>query len=200
MDIVTKREQEKETVSLMVRLYCRKKHHSKTLCPDCAALDAYARSRSDRCPFMETKTFCSNCKVHCYKPDMREKIREVMRFSGPRMLFYHPIMAIRHVMESRKEKMLTAFCFARSSEKLDRWFRSTKLYEEILKDFVAGKGMTKKTKIRIMVTVTLLMSIGFVVMGLRGIVSGCVVLGLVWVFHIVYFVFGVRTYQEEPAA
>ena len=104
MDIVTKREREKETVSLMVRLYCRKKHHSKTLCPDCAALDAYARNRSDRCPFMETKTFCSNCKVHCYKPDMREKIREVMRFSGPRMLFYHPIMAIRHVMESRKEK------------------------------------------------------------------------------------------------
>ena len=96
--------------------------------------------------------------------------------------------------------MLTAFCFARSSEKLDHWFRSTKLYEENLKDFVAGKGMTKKTKIRIMVTVTLLMSIGFVVMGLRGIVSGCVVLGLVWVFHIAYFVFGVRTYQEEPAA
>lgn len=96
--------------------------------------------------------------------------------------------------------MLTAFCFARSSEKLDRWFRSTRLYEENLKDFVAGKGMTKKTKIRIMVTVTLLMSIGFVVMGLRGIVSGCVVLGHVWVFHIAYFVFGVRTYQEEPAA
>lgn len=96
--------------------------------------------------------------------------------------------------------MLTAFCFARSSEKLDRWFRSTKLYEENLKDFVAGKGMTKKTKIRIMVTVTLLMSIGFVVMGLRGIVSGCIILGLVWVFHIAYFVFGVRTYQEEPAA
>lgn len=96
--------------------------------------------------------------------------------------------------------MLTAFCFARSSEKLDRWFRSTRLYEENLKDFVAGKGMTKKTKIRIMVTVTLLMSIGFVVMGLRGIVSGCVVLGLVWVSHIVYFVFGVKTYQEEPAA
>ena len=96
--------------------------------------------------------------------------------------------------------MLTAFCFARSSEKLDRWFRSTRLYEENLKDFVAGKGMTKKTKIRIMVTVTLLMSIGFVVMGLRGIVSGCIILGLVWVFHIVYFVFGVRTYPEEPAA
>ena len=93
--------------------------------------------------------------------------------------------------------MLAAFCFARSSEKLDRWFRSTKLYEENLKDFVAGKGMTRKTKIRIMVTVTLLMSIGFVVMGLRGIVSGCIVLACVWVFHIVYFVFGVKTYCQE---
>jgi hypothetical protein len=53
---------------------------------------------------MESKTFCSNCKVHCYKPEMREKIREVMRFSGPRMIFHHPITAIRHVMESKKEQ------------------------------------------------------------------------------------------------
>ena len=104
MNVQTKREREKETVSLMIAIYCRKKHSSKTLCPDCAALDAYARKRSDKCPFMETKTFCSNCKVHCYKPDMREKIREVMRFSGPRMIFHHPVMAIRHVMESKKEK------------------------------------------------------------------------------------------------
>ena len=104
MDVQTKREREKETVSLMIRLYCRKKHGGKELCPDCAALDTYARLRSDKCPFMETKTFCSNCKVHCYKKDMREKIREVMHFSGPRMIFHHPIMAIRHVMESKKEK------------------------------------------------------------------------------------------------
>ncbi|MGN0478669.1 MAG: nitrous oxide-stimulated promoter family protein, partial [Hominenteromicrobium sp.] len=60
--------------------------------------------RSDCCPFMETKTFCSNCKVHCYKPEMREKIREVMRFSGPRMIFRHPVTAIRHVIETKKEK------------------------------------------------------------------------------------------------
>ena len=60
--------------------------------------------RSDKCPFMETKTFCSNCKVHCYKPVMWEKIREVMRFSGPRMLFSHPVMAVSHVIESKKEK------------------------------------------------------------------------------------------------
>ena len=104
MDVQSKREREKETVSLMISIYCRKKHGSKTLCPDCAALDTYARQRSDKCPFMETKTFCSNCKVHCYKPDMREKIREVMRFSGPRMIFHHPVMAIRHVIESKKEK------------------------------------------------------------------------------------------------
>ena len=104
MNVQTKREREKDTVSLMIAIYCRKKHGGKKLCPDCAALDAYARLRSDKCPFMETKTFCSNCKVHCYKPDMREKIRAVMRFSGPRMIFHHPVMAIRHVIESKKEK------------------------------------------------------------------------------------------------
>ncbi|MDD6142109.1 MAG: nitrous oxide-stimulated promoter family protein [bacterium] len=104
MNLQTKREREKKTVSLMIRLYCRKKHGGKQLCADCAALDAYARSRSDSCPFMETKTFCSNCTVHCYRPDMREEIRKVMRFSGPRMMLYHPVMAIRHVVSSRMEK------------------------------------------------------------------------------------------------
>ena len=103
--IESKREREKRTVSLMIRIYCKKKHGTrKGLCPECEALDAYARMRSDKCPFMETKTFCSNCKEHCYKADMREKIRAVMRFSGPRMIFSHPIMAIRHVTESKKEK------------------------------------------------------------------------------------------------
>ena len=104
MDIQTKREREKKTVSLMIALYCRKKHGGRTLCSDCAALNAYARQRSDVCPFMETKTFCSDCRIHCYKSDMREKIREVMRFSGPRMIFHHPVMAIRHVIVSKKEK------------------------------------------------------------------------------------------------
>ena len=104
MDVQTKRQREKETVSLMIRLYCHKKHGCKELCPECAALDAYARQRSDKCPFMETKTFCSNCKVHCYKKDMREKILEVIRFSGPRMIFHHPVMALRHVIETKKEK------------------------------------------------------------------------------------------------
>lgn len=103
--IESKREREKKMVSQMIALYCRKNHGTKdTLCPECAALNLYARQRSDKCPFMETKTFCSNCKVHCYKPEMREKIRMVMRFSGPRMIFYHPVAAIRHMIETKKEK------------------------------------------------------------------------------------------------
>ena len=104
MDVQTKREREKALVSQMIALYCRKKHGGKALCPDCAALDSYARQRSDQCPFMETKTFCSNCRVHCYRPEMRERIRAVMRFSGPRMIFHHPVIALRHVIETRREK------------------------------------------------------------------------------------------------
>ena len=92
--------------------------------------------------------------------------------------------------------MMAAFCFARSSEKLDRWFKSTKLYEDNLKDFVSGRGMTIKAKVRIMITVTLLMSIGFVMMGLKGVVAGCIVLSVVWLFHIIYFVFGIKTLVE----
>ena len=101
----SKREYEKEIVSQMIALYCKKQHRAQGgLCRDCTALRDYACQRSDKCPFMETKTFCSNCKVHCYKPEMREKIRTVMRFSGPRMIFHHPVMAVRHVIETKKEK------------------------------------------------------------------------------------------------
>ena len=73
--------------------------------------------------------------------------------------------------------MLAAFSFARSSQKLHHWFVGTKLYQDNLADFVAGKGMTKKAKVRIMVTVTLLMSVGFIMMGLKGIVTGWDVYG-----------------------
>lgn len=103
--IENKREYEKEIVSQMIALYCKKQHKTKHgLCQACQELDAYAKQRSDKCPFMETKTFCSNCKVHCYKPEMRERIRAVMRFSGPRMIFYHPVTAVRHLIETKKEK------------------------------------------------------------------------------------------------
>lgn len=91
--------------------------------------------------------------------------------------------------------LLAAFCFARSSERLDGWFKGTKLYKENLESFVQGKGMTKKTKVRIMVTVTLLMSIGFVMM--HAVPVGRIVLGGVWVFHILYFAFGVKTIPAD---
>lgn len=103
--IENKCEYEKEVVSQMIAIFCKKKHKTNgTLCKECRELDTYAKQRSDKCPFMETKTFCSNCKVHCYKPEMREKIKAVMRFSGPRMIFYHPVTAVRHLIETKKEK------------------------------------------------------------------------------------------------
>ncbi len=104
----SKREKEKRIVGEMIKLYCKKNHKTKEdLCSECLALREYAYTRSDKCPFMETKTFCSNCKVHCYKPEMREKIRQVMRFSGPRMIFYHPFMAVDHLIQTKKEKRRT---------------------------------------------------------------------------------------------
>ncbi|MGN0151352.1 MAG: nitrous oxide-stimulated promoter family protein [Wujia sp.] len=102
-----KREKEQLVVSEMIALYCRKKHGARykgELCPDCRELCTYACARSKHCPFMDEKTFCVNCRVHCYKTDMRESIREVMRFSGPRMIFYHPGMALWHLICSKREK------------------------------------------------------------------------------------------------
>ncbi len=97
--IEKKREEEKKVVSLMISLYCKKKHkHRGGLCSVCAELDEYARKRAQSCPFMETKTFCSKCKVHCYTPKMRDEIIAVMKFSGPRMLMHHPVMAVKHLI------------------------------------------------------------------------------------------------------
>ena len=103
--IEEKREREKKVVTEMIKLYCHGNHHTKKeVCQECQELIDYACLRSDKCPFMENKTFCSNCKVHCYKPDKREQIRKVMRYSGPRIIFKHPVMATRHLIESKKEK------------------------------------------------------------------------------------------------
>lgn len=91
--------------------------------------------------------------------------------------------------------MLAAFCFAKSSEKLHNWFVSTKLYKKNLESFVQGKGMTVKTKIRIMITVTILMSIGFIMM--HAVLVGRIILGFVWLFHVLYFIFGIKTLKVE---
>ena len=91
--------------------------------------------------------------------------------------------------------MLAAFCFAKSSERLHSWFISTKLYKNNLESFAAGRGMTWKTKIKIMTLVTVTMSVGFVMMG--SVPIGRIILAGVWVFHIFLFLFGIKTLRAD---
>lgn len=98
---------ERQLIPVMIKKYCRARHNSAELCEDCRALTEYALFRLEKCPFKVNKKFCSFCKVHCYKPDMREKIKDVMRYSGPRMIFSHPVFAFSHVFQmiSYKRKL-----------------------------------------------------------------------------------------------
>ena len=91
--------------------------------------------------------------------------------------------------------LLAAYCFARSSERLHRWFVGTRLYKENLESFVAGRGMPRRTKLRIMTLVSLTMAIGFAMMG--RVPVGRVILGIVWAGHVLYFIFGIRTLPEQ---
>lgn len=95
---------ETKTVAVMIGLYCRAQHGGDRLCTDCSELLAYANERLEGCPFQEGKTTCAKCPVHCFKPAMRDKIRAVMRYSGPRMLRSHPILAMRHFMDRSRKK------------------------------------------------------------------------------------------------
>lgn len=94
--------------------------------------------------------------------------------------------------------LLAAFCFGKSSKRLHTWSIGTKLYKDNLETYVQGKGMTRKTKVRIMVTITVLMSIGFIMM--HQVPVGRVVLACVWIFHLIYFLFGVKTLREPVEA
>lgn len=93
--------------------------------------------------------------------------------------------------------LVTVFCFAKSSQKLHDWFVSTKMYKKHLESFVKKKGMTVRTKATIMTSVTLLMGFGFTMMMLKAIYIPCIILAVVWIFHIIYFVFGVKTIKSE---
>ncbi len=95
--------------------------------------------------------------------------------------------------------MLATISFAKGSDKLHRWFVGTKLYKNNLESYVAGQGMTKKTKLRIMITVTALMSFGFFMMFKKALYAPCIILGGIWLFHILYFTFGVKTYIPKKA-
>jgi hypothetical protein len=96
--------QEMKTIKAMILLYCKKKHQSASLCNDCKALYYYAQQRLRRCPFQEKKPNCGQCVIHCYNKGMREKVVEVMRFAGPRMIVHYPLMALRHIKDQIKYK------------------------------------------------------------------------------------------------
>ena len=91
-------DKEKRILAVMIKIYCRKKHRSQELCEECRALLSYALNRLDHCRDGENKGFCNQCSSHCYNKVNQAKIRKVMGFSGPRLIFYHPIMVIRHLL------------------------------------------------------------------------------------------------------
>lgn len=104
-----RRAREKTTISQMIAMHCAGNHLLEarierafcgdSVCPACAKLDEYAILRTDRCRKMDVKTSCEECGNHCYAPEMRERIRAAMRYSGPRMIVKHPIAAIRHLLK-----------------------------------------------------------------------------------------------------
>ena len=96
---------QKSTIRLMIGMYCSANHrdkastyHGDKLCGDCGRLLEYALTRLDRCPHGESKPSCRQCKIHCYRSAEREEMRSVMRYAGPRMMFTHPIAAVRHII------------------------------------------------------------------------------------------------------
>ena len=99
----SRRTRELKTIEVMVRMYCRDHHGtSGALCAECGPLMDYAARRLERCVFGDDKPTCANCTVHCYSRDMRERVRDVMRYAGPRMLPRHPWLGIAHLIDGRR--------------------------------------------------------------------------------------------------
>jgi len=97
-------EREKATLQMMLKIYCKEHHHSvKALCSECQELSDYALNRLASCQFGEGKPTCGKCTVHCYKLVMRKKIIDIMRYAGPKMLFVHPMVAIRHLIDGLRK-------------------------------------------------------------------------------------------------
>ena len=89
-------EEEKTTIGNMVHIYC-KANHNGALCDECKSLLEYAHKRLETCKFGDNKPNCKKCAIHCYQPIMRDRIQQVMRYAGPRMIWHHPIAAIRYL-------------------------------------------------------------------------------------------------------
>ena len=94
---------EKDLIRWMISFYCKENHHStKNICFDCEDLLKYAQERIEKCPHGENKPVCSQCEIHCYRKDKREKIKEVMRFSGPAVMRYKPLAGISYMLKKYK--------------------------------------------------------------------------------------------------
>jgi len=92
-------EREWQTIQTMIRIYCRDHHQKEELCRECQSLQDYASVRLDRCQFGSEKPTCAKCPVHCYQKARREQVRVVMRYAGPRMLWEHPLLSLRHWLD-----------------------------------------------------------------------------------------------------
>lgn len=178
---------------------------------------------------MTEKKFCSSCKIHCYREEERKKIREVMKFSGPRMLIYHPLLVIKHSVQSNKLAhilsmrkilwiilglislflgvlgailpllpafpffLLAAFSFTKGSKRLDKWFRESRIYNKHIDAYSRGEGLTKLTKVKVLLMITFLMGFGFIMMLRKGLIVPCTILFFIWLFHLYYFIKKVKT-------
>jgi len=93
-------QRERDTIEAMIVIYCRGVHRRRAaLCEPCSEVLAYAEQRLDKCLFPGTKPTCAGCPVHCYRPDMRARVKEIMRYAGPRMIYRHPWLALRHYLD-----------------------------------------------------------------------------------------------------
>ncbi len=98
-----------KTLRLMIQMYCKKHHHlhhhlhhyRTKLCPECEETIKYALDKSQKCPYKEKASVCETCKIHCYHNEKQEKIKKIMRFSGPKMIFHHPILTIWHLLDKK---------------------------------------------------------------------------------------------------
>lgn len=135
-----KQEKEIKVVGLMIEKYCHGNHGTKKheICGECSQLFDYVKLRRSKCPHGDSKPFCSNCRIHCYKPDMREKIRAVMRYSGPRIVLNHPILATSHLIQTKRQK--------RRMEKEDRAREAAKAAGESAPKEAGKPGKERKAE------------------------------------------------------
>jgi hypothetical protein len=95
---------ERRTIAVMTEVYCKGHHGTDgTLCKECQEFQDYAFLRLSKCPFQDKKSTCGKCKIHCYRPDMKERVRQVMRYSGPRLLVRHPVLSLHHAWDAHRK-------------------------------------------------------------------------------------------------